>query len=74
MNALKEMKVYVSLSQDGKMLFAVPVNKAIGTVFETKIMTARLYTKEEIDRELKETMNDGIRAYKKVNGRIRETR
>lgn len=71
------MKMYVSLSADNMVLLAVPVNKAVGTVAKTEIMTARLYTQDEIDRETKQTMQsmqDGCRTYKRVNRRIREIR
>jgi hypothetical protein len=72
--ALKEIKLYVSLSADNKVLLAVPVNKAIGTVAETKIMIARLYTQDEIDKETAEAMQDGCRVYKRVNRRVRQKR
>ena len=69
--------MYISLSADNKVLLAVPVTKAIGTVTETKIMIARLYTQEEIDREAAETMRimqDGCHTYERVRQRIRQKR
>ena len=69
---MKEVKMYVSVSADNKVLVAVPVNKAIGTVAETKIMTARLFTQEEIDRETAEAMQQGCRQYERKNRRVRQ--
>jgi DNA topoisomerase VI subunit B len=72
--ALKEMKVQVSISTDGNVLLMVPVNKAVGKLSETKIMIARLFTQDEIDKEAKEAMQQGCRTYKRYKSRIRETR
>ena len=66
--------MYVSLSADNKVLLAVPVNKAVGTVTETKIMIARLLTQDEIDRETRETMQQGCHTYERVNRRVRQKR
>lgn len=71
---MKELQVYVMLSADNKVLLAVPVNKAVGTVAETKVMTARLFTQDEIGRECAEAMQDGCHTYKRVNRRIRQKR
>lgn len=72
MRVLKELKMYISLSADNKVLLAVPVTKAIGTVAETKIMTARLFTQDEIDRETVEVMQQGCRQYERKNRRVRQ--
>ena len=71
---MKEVKMYVMLSADNKVLLAVPVNKAVGTVAETKIMIARLFTQEEIDRETREAMQQGCHTYERVNRRVRQKR
>jgi hypothetical protein len=68
---LKEMQVYVGLNSDNKVLFMEPVKKETGKTVETKIMIARLLTQEDIDREVKECMEDS-RVYKRVGRRIRE--
>jgi hypothetical protein len=70
--ALKEMKVHVAINTEGNVLFIVPTTKAVGKLAETKIMTARLYTQEEIDREYEEAMQLGCRRYKRFNRRVRE--
>jgi hypothetical protein len=70
--ALKELKMYISLSADNKVLLAVPVTKAIGTVAETKIMIARLLTQDEINRETAEAMQQGCRQYERKNRRVRQ--
>ena len=74
MRALKELKMYISLSADNKVLLAVPVTKAIGTVAETKIMIARLLTQDEINRETAEAMQQGCRQYERKNRRVRQKR
>jgi len=71
---LKEVKMYVMLSTDNKVLLAVPINKAIGTVAETKIMIARLLTQDEINRETAEAMQQGCHTYEKVKRRVRQKR
>jgi hypothetical protein len=70
--ALKEVKMCVLLSSDNKVLLAVPVNKAIGKVAESKVMIARLLTQEEVDREAAEAMQLGCNTYERVNRRIRQ--
>jgi hypothetical protein len=68
------MKVHVSLGVEGNVLIMVPMNKAIGHLSETKIMIARLYTQDEIDRETREAMQDGVRIYERVNRRVRQSK
>jgi hypothetical protein len=72
--ALKEIKMSVLISADNKVLLAVPVNKAIGKVTESKVMIARLYTQDEIDKETAEAMQLGCHTYERVNRRVRQNR
>jgi hypothetical protein len=69
---LKELKVKVELDDENKVLSMEPVNKVTGKTATTKIMTARLYTRDEIDRETKELMQEGCHVYKRVHSRVRQ--
>lgn len=66
--------MHVAINTEGNVLFIVPTTKAVGKLAETKIMTARLYTQEEIDKEYAEIMQDGCHTYERVNRRVRQKR
>lgn len=70
---MKELKVVVGFSNDNKVIYIEPVNQAAGKAVEAIIMTARLLTQDDIDREIKECMEEG-RTYKRIGRRIREVR
>jgi predicted nucleotide-binding protein (sugar kinase/HSP70/actin superfamily) len=72
--ALKEMKVNVAINTEGNVLLIVPAKKATGKLAETKVMIARLYTLDEIDKETAEAMQQGCHTYERVNRRIRQKR
>lgn|GEM_PF-5255703 len=69
---MKELKVKVGVNDDNKITSMEPVNKASGKTVDTQILTARLLTQDEIDRETEELMQEGCRVYKRKRGRIRE--
>ena len=71
---MRELQLYVSLSKDNRVLLAVPVNKAVGTVECTQIMTARLYTQDEVDKETAAAMQDGCHTYDRKHRRIIQKR
>lgn len=69
---MKELKVKVNLNDENKVLTIEPLNAATGKTAETKIMTARLLTQADVDREIRELMQDGIHTYEKRKGRTRQ--
>jgi hypothetical protein len=71
---LKEIKVFVNLNDDNKVLTIEPVNKATGKTADMKVMTARLLTQSEIDRETEELMQEGIHTYRREHGRVKQTK
>jgi hypothetical protein len=70
---MRELKVKVQLNDEDKIVFMQPVCRATGKTVDIVVMTARLLTQEDIDREIKELMEEG-RTYRKVGRRIRELR
>lgn len=71
---MKELKVEVEVNSEGKIINMEPVKKATGKTVDIVILTARLYTQDEIDRETKELMQEGIHTYKREHGRVRQMR
>jgi hypothetical protein len=72
---LKEFKVNVGLDQNGMVVFMNPVKPADGEVVRYTKMTARLYTEQDLRRELSECMQQDCHTYERVDrGRIRQKR
>lgn len=71
---MKELKVKVQLNDEDKIVFMQPVNRATGKTVDIQIMTARLLTQDDIDREVREAMQDGIHTYRREHGRVRQTK
>jgi hypothetical protein len=71
---LKELKVRAELNNENKIVSMEPVKKATGKTADIVILTARLYTEDEIDRETNELMQEGIHTYHKEHGRVKQTR
>jgi hypothetical protein len=69
---LKELKVRAELNNENKIVSMEPVKKAIGKTADIVILTARLYTEEEIDRETRELMQDNVHTYTRVHSRVRQ--
>jgi hypothetical protein len=69
---MKELQVKAEKNSENKIITMEPLNKATGDIVETEILTARLYTSDEINREYADLMQDGCRTYKRKRGRIRE--
>ena len=63
----------VSYNKDNRVIAIEPVNKAVGKTVFKETLTARLLTQSDIDQEFKELMEEG-RTYRRVGGRMRETR
>jgi uncharacterized membrane protein YkoI len=68
------MKVKVNLNDEDRVINMEPLNKATGKTAETKVMTARLLTQAEIDRETKELMQEGIHTYRREHGRVKQNK
>ena len=68
------MKAKVNLNDENKVLTIEPLNKATGKTAETKILTIRLFTQNEIDRETDELMQEGIHTYRREHGRIKQNK
>jgi hypothetical protein len=65
---LKELKVRAELNNENKIVSIEPVKKAIVKTADIVILTARLYTEDEIDRETSELMQEGTHTYYKKHG------
>lgn len=71
---MKELKVMVGISVDNKIVSIEPKNLIHEKAVDYCIMVARLMTKEEVDREASECMQQGCHTYERVNGRIHQSR
>lgn len=70
---MKELKVRVGRNEEDKVTFIEPVNKAKGKTVETDTMVARLLSQDDVDKEIKELMEER-HVYKRRGRRIRQMR
>lgn len=71
---MREIKILAQEDTDGKILSMEPIKKATGRPGAIVMLTARIYTQDEIDRETIGLMQDNIHQYKRVNGAVHQIR
>jgi hypothetical protein len=71
---VKELLVKVQVNDENKIVFMEPVKRATGKTVNITILTARLYTQDDLDREAEEMMQEGIHTYKREHGRVKQMR
>jgi len=71
---MREFKILAQEDIDGKILSMEPIKRATGRPGDIVILTCRVYTEEEIDRETSQCMQQGIHTYYKEHGRVHQNR
>jgi hypothetical protein len=68
------MKILVQENLEGKIIKMEPIKKATGRPGESKVLICKIYTQDELDREISQCMQQGVHTYHRENGRIKQDR
>jgi hypothetical protein len=72
---MREFKAIIGLGTDNKVVSIEPIRKSESAKpVDFVKLNVRLFTDEEIDREVSECMQDGCHVYERVNHRVHQKR